>query len=192
MDVYQAAWDLFRFVYDEVFDVGLWTQCEPGVKQMGGGACLCVFVCLFVRLRAHEHAFALSFSSFMAFAKLFFFLFKPCCFATPWAFKPLGGRYGLVFEFPAARREAHKQLAHIQFTVSPAHAAHTHARTATQTLSVNRRNMYEGVLFSLSFFIPEDRKSIWGGKREDEGKEEVMRCGKMKEEEEGKTGRAEI
>lgn len=74
MDVYQAAWDLFRFVYDEVFDVGLWTQCEPGVKQMGGGACLCVFVCLFVCLRAHEHAYVLSFSSFVAFAKLFFLI----------------------------------------------------------------------------------------------------------------------
>ena len=105
----------------------------------GRGACLCV--CMHVCLRARERARVLSFfPPFLVFETFFFFLFKPCCFDTPWALKPLGGRYGLVFEFPAAHREAHKQLARIQCTVSPTSTVYIH-RNADPRQQIGRTCM---------------------------------------------------
>lgn len=88
--------------------------------------------------------------------KFFFFLFKPCCFGTPWAFKPLGGRYGLVFEYPAAHREAHKQLAHIQCTVSP-DRTHTHTHAIVRT----RMKVFIAPCF---FFLHTRKDKRWMGK----------------------------
>lgn len=141
-------------------------------------ACVCLCVCLCVSVHMSMHMCCL----FPPLWRLqsFFFLFKPCCFATPWAFKPLGGRYGLVFEFPAARREAHKQLAHIQFTVSPAHAAHTHGNT--DLVSESTEHVWGCFIFLILFLSRGQKKHLrrekggWrkgGGERRGRGGDEV-------------------
>lgn len=138
----------------------LWIQHKPEVYQMGGvpvSLCVCAHICS----RAWECAHALSLFPFYGVWNIFFLL-KPCCFGTPWAFKPLGGRYGLVFEFPAAHGEVHKQLAHIQCTVSPTRTAQIHAHSNTDVVSESTEHVWQG--FVLSFLDSmEDKKSIWRG-----------------------------
>ena len=136
--------EIWMFIkLDEIYlDVCVWlsvwccslnTMWAKGLSD-GRAASVCVSVCLCVCVsacvRENVHMCCLVFFSPLWCLKCFFLslVFKPCCFGTPWAFKPLGGRYGLVFEFPAAHRDAHKQLAQTQCTVSPSLTQRSYTR----------------------------------------------------------------
>lgn len=119
-------------------------------------------------------------------------LFKPCCIGTPWAFKPLGGRYGLVFFSSHLFIYFCRSLRIIQTAGNTCNQTSTPVCLArTRCNLVTDAHSQDGcfVLFLFTgkcYFTEVFWKRVWMGHRDRRAAGEVIRFAReIQEEEEG-------